>query len=77
MSDKYYSESDIKDFEKVESMDSAVLLREVKALREEIRELKENNRREKSPAQKKKEILSIKDTKKRLEAISENIDLFR
>lgn len=77
MSDKYYSESDIKDFEKVESMDSAVLLREVKALREEIRELKENNRREKSPAQKKKEILSIKDSTERLKAINNNLDLFR
>lgn len=72
-----FTERDIEDLEQIESKDTVLLMREVKALREELRELKGSIKKEKSPAQKKKEIMSIKDTNKRLKAISENIELFR
>lgn len=72
-----YTEKDLQDIQDLESRDNVLLMREVKALREELRELKGSIKKEKSPAQKKKEIMSIKDTSKRLKAIRENIDLFR
>lgn len=71
-----YTDKDIQDLERAESPDTILLMREIKNLREEVAELKEK-RSYKAKAQKKEEILSIKDTKKRLDAISENIDLFR
>lgn len=75
-----YTDADIRDLEQVigeaENKDTILLMREIKALKAEVAELKEK-RSYKTKAQKKEEILSIKDTKKRLEAISENMDLFR
>lgn len=71
-----FTEKDLQELQELENKDSIILLREVKALRAEVRELKAG-RKEKSADKKKAEILSIKDTSKRLKAISENIDLFR
>lgn len=76
MSERYYTESDIKDFETIESKDSAMILKELKSLREEVYKLR-GTIPEKSASQKKDDILSIKDTSKRLQAIRENMDLFR
>lgn len=72
-----FTEKDIKELESIESADNLLLLREVKALREEIRELKGSMHKDKSPARKRAEILNIKDTQKRLKAISENLELFK
>lgn len=72
-----YTEADIKEFEGVESKDSLILLKEVKALRAEVNELKGTIIKKKSDAQKKAEIMRIKDTSKRLQAIRENMDLFK
>ena len=58
-------------------IDTAILFKEIKALRSEVKELKGSVKHEKTAAQKKAAILSIKDTSKRLKAIEENIDLFR
>lgn len=58
-------------------IDTAILFKEIKALRSEVQELKGSVKHEKTAAQKKAAILSIKDTSKRLKAIEENIDLFR
>ena len=58
-------------------IDTAILFKEIKALRSEVQELKGSVKHEKTPAQKRAAILSIKDTSKRLKAIEENIDLFR
>lgn len=69
-----YTEKDLQELEGIESRDNLILLKEVKALRAEIRELKNAG---KSDEQKKSEIMNIKDTSKRLKAIRENIDLFR
>ena len=75
-----YTDKDLQDLEQTigeaESKDTVMLMREIKALKAEVAELKEK-RPYKTKAQKKEEILGIKDTKKRLEAISENLDLFR
>jgi len=72
-----FTEKDIRELESIESTDNLLLLREVKALREEIRELKGSMNKDKSPARKRAEILNIKDTQKRLKAISENLELFK
>lgn len=72
-----YTEADMKEFEGVESNDSLILLKEVKALRAEVNELKGTIIKKKSDAQKKAEIMRIKDTNKRLQAIRENMDLFK
>lgn len=58
-------------------IDTAILFKEIKALRSEVQELKGSVKHEKTAAQKKAAILSIKDTSKRLKAIEENIDLFK
>lgn len=58
-------------------IDTAILFKEIKALRSEVQELKGGMKHEKTAAQKKAAILNIKDTSKRLKAIEENIDLFR
>ena len=75
-----YTDKDILDLEQTigeaESKDTVMLMREIKALKAEVEELKEK-RSYKTKAQKKDEILSIKDTQRRLQAIRENIDLFR
>lgn len=72
-----FTEADMKEFEGVESNDSLILLKEVKALRAEVNELKGTIIKKKSDAQKKAEIMRIKDTNKRLQAIRENMDLFK
>ncbi len=75
-----YTDGDIQDLEQTigeaESKDTVMLMREIKALKAEVAELKEK-RSYKTKAQKKEEILSIKDTNERLKTIRENIDLFR
>lgn len=71
-----YTDKDVQDLERAENPDTVLLMREIKNLREEVAELKEK-RSYKTKAQKKDEILSIKDTQRRLQAIRENIDLFR
>ena len=75
-----YTYQDILDLEQTigeaESKDTVMLMREIKALKAEVAELKEK-RSYKTKAQRKDEILSIKDTQRRLQAIRENIDLFR
>lgn len=75
-----YTDKDIQDLEQTigeaESKDTIMLMREIKALKAEVAELKEK-RSYKTKAQKKDEILSIKDRQRRLQAIRENIDLFR
>lgn len=71
-----YTDKDIEDLERAENPDTILLMREIKNLREEVAELKEK-RSYKTKAQKKEEILSIKDTNERLKTIRENIDLFR
>jgi len=71
-----YTDKDLQDLERAENPDTVLLMREIKNLREEVAELKEK-RSYKTKAQKKDEILSIKDTQRRLQAIRENIDLFR
>lgn len=71
-----YTDRDLQDLERAESPDTVLLMREIKNLREEVTELKEK-RSYKTKAQKKEEIMSIKDTQKRLKAIRENLDLFR
>jgi len=71
-----YTDKDIQDLERAENPDTILLMREIKNLREEVAELKEK-RSYKTKAQKKEEILSIKDTNERLKTIRENIDLFR
>lgn len=72
-----YTEADIQEIEGIESKDSLILLKEVKALRAEVAELKNNIFNNKTDAQKKAEIMQIKDTSKRLQAIRENMELFR
>ena len=75
-----YTDKDLQDLEQVigeaENKDTVLLMREIKALKAEVAELKEK-RSYKTKAQKKDEIMSIKDTQRRLQAIRENIDLFR
>ena len=71
-----YTDKDLQDLERAENPDTVLLMREIKNLREEVAELKDK-RSYKTKAQKKDEILSIKDTQRRLQAIRENIDLFR
>lgn len=75
-----YTDKDIQDLERVigeaENKDTVMLMREIKALKAEVAELKEK-RSYKTKAQKKDEIMSIKDTQRRLQAIRENLDLFR
>lgn len=58
-------------------IDKAMLFKEIKALKAEIKGLKSSISNEQSIEQKKAAIMSIKDTSKRLKAIRENIDLFR
>lgn len=70
-----YNESDIQDFEKVESQDNALILKELKSLRAEIDRLN-GKVSDKSDEQKRDEILSIKDSAKRHKAIAENMDVF-
>lgn len=75
-----YTDKDILELEQTigeaESKDTVMLMREIKALKAEVEELKEK-RSYKTKAQKKEEILSIKDTNERLKTIRENLDLFR
>lgn len=75
-----YTDKDVQDLEQTigeaESKDTVMLMREIKALKAEVEELKEK-RSYKTKAQKKEEILSIKDTNERLKTIRENLDLFR
>ena len=71
-----YTDKDLQDLESAESPDTVLLMREIKNLREEVAELKEK-RSYKTKAQKKEEIMSIKDTSKRLKANRENMDLFK
>ena len=71
-----YTDKDLQDLERAENPDTILLMREIKNLREEVAELKEK-RSYKTKAQKKEEILSIKDTNERLKTIRENLDLFR
>lgn len=72
-----FTEKDIQDFDGIENRDSVILLKEVKALRAEVAELKDTIFKKKTDAQKKAEIMRIKDTSKRLQAIRENMDLFK
>ncbi len=71
-----YTDKDIQDLESAENPDTVLLMREIKNLREEVAELKEK-RSYKTKAQRKEEIMSIKDTNERLKTIRENLDLFR
>lgn len=71
-----YTEADIQDIENMESVDNAVLLKEIKSLREEVSKLR-GNLPEKTDEQKRQEIMSIKDTSKRLQAIRDNYELFK
>ena len=61
----------------IEDKDNALLLKEIKSLREELREIKIGVVKEKTDEERRAEIMSIKDDSKRLKAISENIDIFR
>ena len=71
-----YTDKDLQDLERAENPDTILLMRENKNLREEVAELKEK-RSYKTKAQRKEEIMSIKDTNERLKTIRENLDLFR
>ena len=71
-----YTDKDLQDLERAENPDTVLLMREIKNLREEVAELKEK-RSYKTKAQRKEEIMSIKDTNERLKTIRENLDLFR
>lgn len=72
-----YTEADIQALEGIDNTDSLILLKEVRALRAEVAELKDTIFKKKTDAQKKAEIMRIKDTSKRLQAIRENMDLFK
>lgn len=72
-----YTEADIQALEGIDNTDSLILLKEVRALRAEVAELKDTIFKKKTDAQKKEEIMRIKDTSKRLQAIRENMDLFK
>lgn len=71
-----YTDKDLQDLERAENPDTVLLMREIKNLREEVAELREK-RSYKTKAQRKEEIMSIKDTNERLKTIRENLDLFR
>lgn len=71
-----YTDKDLQDLERAENPDTILLMREIKNLREEVAELREK-RSYKTKAQRKEEIMSIKDTNERLKTIRENLDLFR
>lgn len=55
------------------SIDNAMLFREIKALRTDLAEVKANTGGERITRE---SILAIKDTKKRLQAINANMELF-
>lgn len=55
------------------SMDSAMLYKELKAVRAELAEVKANTSKEPT----KQDVMSIKDTNRRLKAIEENSHLFQ
>lgn len=71
-----YTDKDLQDLERAENPDTVLLMREIKALKAEVAELKDK-RSYKTKAQRKEEIMSIKDTNERLKTIRENLDLFR
>lgn len=66
--EKKYLESDST------SIDNAMLYKEIKALREELKDIKDNTD---SGRLTKEKILAIKDRSKRLKAIEDNFDLFK
>lgn len=55
------------------SIDNAMIFRELKKLQESLAEVKDNT----SSQLTKEDILSIKDTSKRLKAINDNLELFK
>lgn len=67
-----FTEKD-KQYLEVADIDNAMLYRELKGLREELKAIKDNTDSEKMTKEK---ILAIKDTRKRLAAIRENLHLF-
>ena len=70
-----YSEAEKKYLEDENTSPSnAMLYREIKALRADLAEVKNNTSGERMTKEK---ILAIKDTHKRLKAIEENFDLFK
>lgn len=71
-----FTERDLKDIEQIESNDNAVLLKEIKALRAEVKELKGGVVKEKSRDEKIADIMAIKSRSERLRAINENMSLF-
>lgn len=69
-----YTENE-KNYMENADIDNAVMFREIKRLNEKVDAL--NSKMEpKTDAQKRDEILAIKESNKRLKAISENMDLF-
>lgn len=66
-------EKDINDIELMDSPDNAMLLKEIK----ELKTMLAGSKIAKTDAERKEEILNIKDTHKRLEAIKNNMELFR
>lgn len=72
-----FTEKDIQDFDGIESREGAVLLKEVKALRAEVADLRDTIFKKKTKIQRKAEIMKIKDTNERLQAIRDNIELFK
>lgn len=70
-----YTENE-KNYMENADIDNAVMFREIKRLNEKVDAL--NSKVEpKTDAQKRDEIMAIKDSQKRLKAIEENIDLFK
>lgn len=66
-------EKDINDIELMDSPDNAMLLKEIK----ELKSMLADSKMAKTDAERKAEIMAIKDTHKRLEAIKNNMELFR
>lgn len=72
-----FTERDMQDIESTENNDSALLLKEIKSLREELREIKSGVVKEKTDEERKAEIMSIKNEHKRIKAIRDNLDVFQ
>lgn len=72
-----FTDRDMQDIERAENNDSVLLLKEIKSLREELREIKSGVVKEKTDEERKAEIMSIKDEHKRIKAIRDNLDVFQ
>ena len=71
-----FNEQDKEYIEQAESIDSVMMFKEIKKLNDKLDSIK-GTMQEKTDQERRSEILAIKDTNKRLNAIRENLYLFQ